>query len=54
MNSFWRETINVLCVVALFAAASKTVSGIIACLAIAGIVLIHNWKTKLDEGGEEK
>ena len=44
MNSFWRETVNMLCVVALVAAASKTASGVIACLAIAGIVLIHNWK----------
>jgi len=53
MNSFWHETINVLCVVVLFAAASKTVSGVVACLAIAGIVLIHNWKAALDEGGEK-
>ncbi len=44
MSKFWHETIDVLCVVALFAAASYTPSGVVASVAILGIIFIHNWK----------
>ena len=44
MTRFWHEMVNVLCVVIIFSSANETVRGVIACLAIAGIVFIHNWK----------
>ena len=46
MSNFWHETIDVLCVVALFAAASYTARGVVACVAVVGIVFIHNWRRR--------